>query len=343
MVHMTARTASTRLTIAVPCWNAGRHLVPLLDSLFAQTERGVRLVLVDDCSDDGSAELARTHAAGRLELIVNRERLGIAGNWNRCAELVETPYFALAHMDDVYEPAWASALVEALESKPAAGAAHCIARAIDGAGRPIDAPAERWKLRSWRGLDSVDRETLYGRLLRGNFISSPSMVWRTAAFRAIGGFDNRFRFALDWFASFALLLAGHELLGVPRTLVRYRRHGESATAALARDLARYREEAEVASLARGLGIAAGLLPQSTLPSRAARNHLLHDVLVDLERGDRDLAQQKLRFAREELDGSRDPLVRLMGVASRSGGPGRIAVRLGFRAMLALRTPRRHSM
>ncbi|MFO1054795.1 MAG: glycosyltransferase [Planctomycetota bacterium] len=330
-----SEAADGRITLVVPCWNAGRHLEPMLRSLLAQTEIGARLVLVDDGSTDGSADLARRIGGERLVVHVNERRLGIAGNWNRCAELVATPYFALAHMDDVYDPHWARALVDELERRPDAGAAHCIARAIDEDGRPIDAPQERVKLRFWRGLDGADRAQIYARLLRGNFVSSPTVVWRTAAFRGIGGFDPRFRFALDWCASFALLRSGATMVGVPRALVRYRRHAASATRTLERDLTRYREERDVADEARELGVAAGLLPTDAPRSRAARNHLLHDVLHDLESGDRDGANAKLRFAREELD-SGDALVKLVGVAARAGLAGRLTLRLGFRALLALR-------
>lgn len=333
-----------RVTLIVPCWNAGPHLRPLLDSLLAQHEREPVIVLVDDRSDDGSAEFARAHGGSRIEVLVNERRLGIAGNWNRCAGLVATPYFTLAHMDDVYEPEYAVALADALDADPQAGAAHCIATAIDSAGANLDAPQERYKLRAWRGLESANRAEVYRRLLRANFVAAPSVMWRRAAFDAIGGFDRELRFALDWDAALRLLLAGHELRGVPRALVRYRRHAASATAGLGAGGERYREEAAVGAKAHAAGIAAGLLPRTARRSRAAIDHLLVDVLLDLESGACDAAQAKLRFAREELPGAaKDPALTLVAAAVRCGRPGRFALRTAFDAFLALRAPRRHSM
>lgn len=333
----------SRITLVVPCWNAGSHLRSLVESLLAQSETSARLVLVDDASDDGSASLARECGRGRVEVLVNERRLGLAANWNRCAELVSTRFFALAHMDDVYEPGFAATLADVLDARPAAAAAHCIARAIDSHGAAIDAPQERMKLRAWFGLDRADRATVYRRLLRSNFIAAPSVVWRTAAFRGFGGFDPRLRFALDWDASFRALFAGHELTGVPRTLVRYRRHEASATAALGVGVERYREEAEVAATAHARGVAAGLVPAATKPSRAALDHLLFDVLLDLEAGRTDAARTKLQFARTSLPGgARDPRRACVAAAARCGRLGRAALRAGFELFLALRAPRSHS-
>ena len=333
-----------RVTLLVPCRNAGAHLVPCLDSLLGQTEADAGLVLVDDGSSDGSAALARARGGDRLTVIENGVQLGIGANWNRCAALVDTPYFGLAHMDDVYDRTWARTLVDALERRPGAGAAHCVARAIDVDGRPVDAAEERYKLHFWRGLEHASRAEAFRRLLRGNFVSCPTVIWRTDVFRKTGGFDEQLRFALDWKASFSLLLAGAELVGVPRALVRYRRHAASATIELRRSFERYREEAEVAAWALAAGVEAGIVPPATRPSRAARNHLLHDVLRDLQAGDREAARAKLRFARDELaTAARDPMVALVGAAERAGVAGRAALRFGLAALLALRAPRRHSM
>lgn len=341
-MHMVAGP-DPRITLVVPCWNAGSHLRPLVESLLAQTETSARLVLVDDGSDDGSAALARECGRGRMEVLVNERRLGLAANWNRCAELVDTRFFALAHMDDVYEPDFAATLADVLDERPAGAAAHCMARGIDSHGAAIDAPQERMKRRAWSGLDRADRATVYRRLLRSNFIAAPGVVWRTAVFREFGGFDPRLRFALDWDASFRALLAGYELIGVPRALVHYRRHDASATAALGGGVERYREEAEVAAAAHARGAAAGLISAATKPSRAALDHLLYDVLLDLEGGRADAARTKLFFARTSLPGgARDPRRACVAAAARCGRFGCAALRAGFELFLALRAPRVHS-
>ena len=132
-------------TFAIPCRNAGRHLRPLLQSLLAQTRQDFELLLVDDGSSDDSIAVAREVAGDRVVVHRNEPALGIGGNWNRCVDLVTTPYFCLAHQDDVYETHYLERMLAALAERPDAGFAHCRASAIDADGKPMTSPAERYK------------------------------------------------------------------------------------------------------------------------------------------------------------------------------------------------------
>jgi glycosyltransferase involved in cell wall biosynthesis len=64
---------STPLTVVMPVYNEAQHLRETIDALVEATERsgfGTELVLVDDGSSDGSAEVAREAARERLPLTV---------------------------------------------------------------------------------------------------------------------------------------------------------------------------------------------------------------------------------------------------------------------------------
>ncbi|MHB1205515.1 MAG: glycosyltransferase family 2 protein, partial [Rhodospirillaceae bacterium] len=50
-------------SVVLPYYNETAYLRPTLDSLFAQTFRAFRLILVDNASTDGSGDLARSLAA----------------------------------------------------------------------------------------------------------------------------------------------------------------------------------------------------------------------------------------------------------------------------------------
>ena len=70
-----------RATFAIPCYNAGPHLRPLLESLLRQDEQDFDLLLVDDASTDDSVAVAQRVAGDRLRIHRNPVRLGISGNW----------------------------------------------------------------------------------------------------------------------------------------------------------------------------------------------------------------------------------------------------------------------
>lgn len=321
------------VTFAIPCRDAGAHLQPLLESLLRQSCQDFELLLVDDASRDDSVAVARAVCGGRIRIEQNGEPLGLGGNWNRCAELVATPLFCLAHVDDVYEPHYLERMLAAVESEPAAAFAHCRAHALDEDGRVVDSPVERFKDGFWTDSDPDPRRQ-YHLLRRGNFIMCPSVLYRTAGFRAVGGFDASLRATLDWQRHVRAALAGQPIVAVPEPLLGYRRHLQSVTSANLRTLHRYREEAGILRWIDAQGRARGWLLPDAAPSRALRNNLLYDVFVDLRGGALDSARARLRFARDEEPAlCWDLASRAVAACAALGPPGRTALAAALRLVL----------
>lgn len=305
-----------RLTIVVPVYNGARHLREALASLLQQR---ARVVCVDDASTDDSAALVRTSG---VELVQNDRHLGLAENWNRCVELVTTPFFVLAHQDDVYEPGYATAMLALLEAHPRAFMSHCKTMAIDGGGRAISTPATRYKESLWPRHDPYEEGAEVGlpRLARGNFIVAPSVMFRTEAVRAIGRFSP-FQFVPDWEYWMRGLLAGYTIAGTHRRLVRFRRHAATATRALERTLDRYREEI---ALQQWIERAAKIPAQYATVTRI----VLSEIAAALDSGDRARAAELLSFARAEVPRFRGSATSALANLAIASG------KLGGRAMLA---------
>ena len=298
------------ITIVMPVYNGARHLREAIASLLP-----ARLIVVDDASTDDSVSIARSCG---VEIVRNERRLGLAENWNRCIELVTTPFFVLAHQDDVYEPSYAATMLALLEQHPRAFIAHCKTTPIDDDGRTIATPAARYKESLWPKHDPYEEGAEVGlpRLARGNFIVAPSVMFRTEAARAIGRFSP-FDFVPDWEYWMRGLLAGFTIVGTHRRLVRFRRHAATATRALERTFDRYREEI---ALQLWIEREAKIPAQYTTVSRI----VLSEIAATLAAGDRARAAALLAFARREIP--RFPS-RLTRVAVRAG-------KVGGRAMLA---------
>jgi glycosyltransferase involved in cell wall biosynthesis len=319
-------SATDALTLAIPCWNAGPYLRPMLDSVLSQTQQEIRLLLVDDGSTDGSLEVAREFGGSRLQVVENEISLGIGGNWNRCAELVETEFFCLAHQDDIYEPGYVETMLGKLRQNSNAGIAHCRAIAIDSDGKQVASAAERYKQHFWKTSGALDRASYYRRIWRGNFIACPAVVYRTEAWRKAGPFRTDLRFALDWEYWFRVLRAGFTIVDVEEPLMRYRRHATAATRAATDERWRFEEELQVLQDARKLGVGAGLMTHEDSVSPALRNNLLHEALCDLEARRFSAVARKLAFVRSHAsDLWSDPYVRVFRVLSRMGVPGRKAL------------------
>ena len=92
------------LTVAIPTCNGTAHLAETLHSILNQECPPFDLLVSDDHSDDGTVALVRDIAGERARIVVNEQRLGLAGNWNQCMALSQTPWVSIFHQDDVMLP-----------------------------------------------------------------------------------------------------------------------------------------------------------------------------------------------------------------------------------------------
>jgi glycosyltransferase involved in cell wall biosynthesis len=215
------------LTVAVPTYNGAAHLTEALESLLAQQGITFELIVSDDRSDDASLDVVRATAGDRARIAVNPERLGLAGNWNRCVELCRTPLVAIFHQDDVMQPGHLAAHVETLRRDDAIGLVASASDVINEQGDPV---AETIVGRG--GLGLVDRVfepgTLAATMVEGNPFRCSAVTIRRAAFEDVGGFDATLGYVLDW--DFWLRVSRRwKVAWLARPTVRIRWHGASET------------------------------------------------------------------------------------------------------------------
>jgi GT2 family glycosyltransferase len=104
-------------------WNGREVLGPCLASLMRVREPRLEIIVVDNASSDGSAEIAR-RTAPNAEVIVNGRNLLFAeGNNVGLRRAIERggTRFLLLNNDTEVDPAFAARMLEALERDPAAG------------------------------------------------------------------------------------------------------------------------------------------------------------------------------------------------------------------------------
>ena len=121
-----------RVTALVLNWNGARVLPDCLRSLQAQDYPALDILVIDNASTDGSADLVRRTFSG-VQLYVNAENLGFGGGNNVGIRLARTPYILMCNNDTLLAPDAVRRLVEALKADPRAGSATpCIILASTG-------------------------------------------------------------------------------------------------------------------------------------------------------------------------------------------------------------------
>lgn len=128
-----------RVTACVISWNSGPQLAGALETLTAQSDADLDVVVVDNASVDGSAALARRHG---VEVVQNATNTGFAAAANQGAALAAargSDALLVCNFDVRLRPDYVSAAVAALEADPArASVQGKLLRTAPGpAGEPI--------------------------------------------------------------------------------------------------------------------------------------------------------------------------------------------------------------
>jgi glycosyltransferase involved in cell wall biosynthesis len=90
------------VSVITPVYNARRYLGEAIDSVLRQTYKPVELIVVDDASDDGSADVARSY--GTAVRYAYQPRRGGGAARNRGVELARGEFLAFLDADDRFLP-----------------------------------------------------------------------------------------------------------------------------------------------------------------------------------------------------------------------------------------------
>ncbi|MGC3952801.1 MAG: glycosyltransferase [Propionicimonas sp.] len=100
------------VSVVVPAWNVATLLPRCLDSLLAQTHRRLEIIVVDDGSTDGTAEVARGYHDRHPEVqLISQSHRGIGPARNAGLSVVTGEYLCFVDADDWVEPDYVAGLL----------------------------------------------------------------------------------------------------------------------------------------------------------------------------------------------------------------------------------------
>lgn len=93
-----------KVSVVVPIYNAEKYLVECLDSIMKQTLDGLEIILIDDGSTDGSAEICRKYLSDPRVTYYHKENEGLAAARQDGIEMSHGEYVGFVDSDDWLEP-----------------------------------------------------------------------------------------------------------------------------------------------------------------------------------------------------------------------------------------------
>jgi glycosyltransferase involved in cell wall biosynthesis len=127
------------LSVGLPVWNGLPYLEESLKSILGGEFEDYELIVCDNASTDGTAELVQDYASGdeRIRYIRNDRNIGAARNYNKSFELARGTYFRWAASDDLHSRGAVARCIERLERDPSLALVFPRTRLIDDEGSVI--------------------------------------------------------------------------------------------------------------------------------------------------------------------------------------------------------------
>jgi len=200
-----------RVTVVVTCYNREKYVGAAIESVLASDFEDFELLVLDDCSADGSVDIARSYTRldKRVRVVVNETNMGDYPNRNRALDYVKTAFLKYHDSDDLMYPHCLGTLVRLLGAETSAGFALTAGRQWSGGPCPMLMTPKAAYQREFLG--------------EGMFYCGPSgALCRTSVLRDLGGFPN-YGAASDYLFWLRACAVTNTLL-VPADLFWYRAH-----------------------------------------------------------------------------------------------------------------------
>lgn len=211
---MTSADAAPAISIVMPCFNGAAYLRASLASALGQSFTDTELIVVDDGSTDGSADILRSVTDPRLR-VLRQANQGVCAARNAALALARGRYVAFLDSDDTWEPDALQVLHDALQAPDAADAALAYA-----GWRNVGLPGPRGEPYVPPDVEGPGK---LERLFDNCQWPIHACLVRRDAVKAAGGFDPRFRTSEDWLLWLKIGMQ-RRLVRVPRVVAHYHFH-----------------------------------------------------------------------------------------------------------------------
>src|SRR3954451_4607612 len=174
-----------RVSVLIGAYNNADTLPRAIESILSQTLDDLELIVVDDGSSEDTPVLVRAIDDPRVRSLP-LEHVGISRSLNEGLREAGAPFVAIQDADDYSEPTRLERQLELMEADPQVAVVGSRMREEDAAGRPL------------RPRTSFAPGDVGAVLLRFNPIPNSCALMRRELVLEAGGYDARYRYAMDY-------------------------------------------------------------------------------------------------------------------------------------------------
>ncbi len=166
------------ISIVLTYYNRQEFIEAQLDSLLFQTYKNWELIIVDDCSTDGAAEIIKKfiqdHLDKKIVYLRNEKNIGLAKNFEKGLQFASGQYIAVCDSDDVWFPDKLEKELEFLK-KGNFGMVYSDLVVVDKNLKII----KKSFVKNYLSFFSNPRDDSFDELLEDNHITAPTILFTT--------------------------------------------------------------------------------------------------------------------------------------------------------------------
>ncbi len=211
------------VSIALRSYNQKDFLKEALYSILNQNYENYEIIIADDASTDGSAELIKNFAKKYPDKIIplfNKRNLGHTKNLNKALAACSGKYIAVFDGDDIMHPEKLALQTEFMEQNPDCTVCYHNTEFFDNATGVI-----LYLKNNQENSYSGDMITM---IKYGMFCTNISCMIRKDMIPEYGA-DERIKIASDWIFYVECLINGGKIMYLDKVLAKVRRHPENIT------------------------------------------------------------------------------------------------------------------
>jgi glycosyltransferase involved in cell wall biosynthesis len=126
-----------QFTIALPVRNGGDYVRAAVQSVLAQTAADFDLVVLDNSSEDGTADWCESLRDSRVTVLRSHRVLSIEESWQRIAAIRKNEFLSILCHDDVLDPHFLRVVQQLIRAQPHAAIYSTHFRLITAAGATL--------------------------------------------------------------------------------------------------------------------------------------------------------------------------------------------------------------
>ena len=235
------------LTVIMPVYNGEKYLDHALQSIVAQHDDGIEVIVAEGNSTDKSVDILKSYVGWLpIRIFQSETRDGWVAKTNRGLLNARGDYVCFLHHDDLWLEDRLRVLRSLVGQSPDTTMFLHPSWFIDPAGKRVG----MWHCPLEPGVE-LDPEHVVDRLLVQDFIAIPAPLFSRAQALRVGGLDEALWYTADWDFWLKLAAVGKTIYH-PRPLTAFRIHPHSLTMMGSADITDFRGQLDTV-LERHLG------------------------------------------------------------------------------------------